>query len=106
MMFDIESVQAMFDGNAVKFTHHFRIRLKERDIKFSEVKHALLTGEIIEQCPNDQPLPSILVFGYTKDDRPLHVVVGIDDDFVSLITAYFPSKDIWENDYKTRKDVL
>jgi len=48
-MFDIENIKAMFAGNAVKFTEHFKTRLKERNIKLAEVKHVLLSGEIIEQ---------------------------------------------------------
>ena len=104
-MFDIESVQAMLSGNAIKVTQHFKARIKERDINVSDVKHVLLSGEIIEQCPDDQPLPSILILGHTKDNQPLHVVVGIDDDFIFLITAYFPSVEIWETDYSTRKVV-
>ena len=102
-VFDVESIHAMFSGNAVKFTEHFKIRLKERGIKFADVKQALLFGEIIEQCPDDQPLPSVLFFGYTCDNNPLHVAVGVDDEYIFLITAYFPSADIWEADYKTRK---
>jgi len=104
-MFDIKSIQAMFKGNAVKFTQHFKIRLKERGIKFSDVKHVLLSGEIIEQYQDDLPLPSILIFGYTKDNIPLHIAVSVDDDLIFLVTTYFPSDDIWELDYKTRKDV-
>jgi uncharacterized DUF497 family protein len=105
-MFDIESIQAMFDGNAVKFTQHFKARIKERGIKFADVKQALLSGEIIEQCPDDQPLPSIIIFGHTNDNAPLHVVVSVDDDMIFLVTAYFPSVDIWEADFKTRKVVI
>ena len=102
-MFDIESIQAMFDGNAVKFTEHFKIRLKERGIRFADVKQALLSGEIIEQSPKDKPLPSVLILGHTNDSIPLHVAVSVDDYFIFLVTAYFPSDDIWETDYKTRK---
>ena len=101
-MFDIESIQALFDGNAVRVTQHFRTRIKERGIKFSEIKLALLTGKIIEQNVNDQPLPSVIILGY-NDDNPLHVVVSIDGALMWLITAYYPSSDIWESDYKTRK---
>ena len=103
-MFDIESIRAMIVGNAAKFTQHFKIRIKERGIRFSEVKQALLSGEIIEQVLDDQPIPSVLVLGYAND-KPLHVVVGIDDDLIWLITTYIPSNEIWKNDYKTRKDV-
>jgi len=104
-MFDIESIQSMFDSNAVKFTQHFKVRIKERGIKLTDVKHVLLSGEIIEQHLDDQPLPSILIFGHTMDNIPLHVAVSVDDDLIFLVTTYFPSDDIWEIDYKTRKVV-
>jgi len=104
-VFDIESIQAMFEGNAIKFTEHFKIRLKERSIKFADVKQVLLSGEIIEQCPDDQPLPSVLILGYTNDRTPLHVAVSIDDNLIFLVTAYLPSGEIWETDYKTRRVV-
>jgi len=104
-MFDMESIQALYDGNAVKYTRHFRGRIEERNIKKSEVTQALLSGEIIEQSPNDEPLPSILVLGYTSDDKPLHIAVSVDDDVIWLVTAYFPTLAIWEANYKTRKVV-
>jgi hypothetical protein len=104
-MFDIASIQVMLEGNAVKFTQHFKMRLKERGIKFSEVKQALLSGEIIEEIPDDLPNPSILILGYANG-LPLHVAVGIDDTLIWLITVYVPSNDMWEDDYKTRKDAV
>ena len=103
-MFDIESIHAMFIGNAVKFTEHFKIRLKERNIRFSDVKQALMSGKIIEEVPNDQPNPSVLIMGYAAN-IPLHLAIGISDDLLWLLTAYIPSCDIWEDDYKTRKEV-
>jgi len=102
-MFDIESIQAMLAGNAIEYTQHFKARIKERDIKHADIRQALLTGEIIEQHPNDEPLPSVLIFGYTKNILPLHIAVSIDDDKIWLVTAYIPSLEIWEPDYKTRK---
>jgi hypothetical protein len=35
---------------------------------------------------------------------PLHVAVGVDDDRLWLITAYYPTLDIWESDYCTKKE--
>jgi len=104
-MFDIESIRVMFDGNAVEYTQHFKARIKERKIKHADVKQALLTGEIIEQHLSDEPLPSILVLGYIGVAQPLHIVVSIDDDKIWLVTAYIPSKEVWERDNKTRKVV-
>ena len=104
LMFDMESIYAMFIGNAVKFTEHFKIRLKERGMRFSDIKQALMSGEIIEEISNDQPNPSVLILGYANN-IPLHIAIGIGDDLLWLVTAYIPSCDIWENDYKTRKKV-
>jgi hypothetical protein len=104
-MFFIEDIQAMFDGKAVKYSLHFWKRRQERIIKHSEVKQALLTGKIIEECPDDEPLPSVLILGYTNEGKPLHVAVGVSDDKICLITVYEPTLDIWEDDFKTKKEV-
>jgi len=105
-VFDIESIQALFDGDAVNYRKHFTTRIEERNITKAEVAHAILSGEIIEQCPDDEPLPSVLILGYTKNNEPLHIAVGVDDYAIWLITTYRPTLDIWESDYKTRKVIV
>jgi len=37
-----------------------------------------VSGEVIEDYPDDQPYPSCLVFGRTQSGGPLHVVRWID----------------------------
>ena len=102
-MYDIESIQAMYQKRAVEATKHFHDRVKERSIKYADVKNAILDGEIIEQYLDDTPNPSLLILGHCRNSRQLHVAVGVDDDKLWLITAYFPTLDIWEAGYKTRK---
>jgi len=104
-MFDIESIQALYASQAVEYSQHFRIRMKERNIKFVDVRMAIESGEIIEQDLQDLPNPSVLVLGYACDNKPRHVAVGMDDVKLVLITAYFPNQILWESDYKTRKVV-
>ena len=102
-MFDIESIQAMYSNRAVELTRHFHIRVKERCIRYADVKSAIESGEIIEQCLDDFPNPSVLILGLTRDGKPLHVAVGIDDFKLWLLTAYFPTPELWESDYKIRR---
>ncbi|MCL2386415.1 MAG: DUF4258 domain-containing protein [Defluviitaleaceae bacterium] len=102
-MYDIESIQALYENHAVEYSQHFRIRMKERKIKFSDVKLAIQGGEIIAQDLQDIPNPSILVLGYVRDNEPMHVAIGVGDAKLVLITAYFPTLALWEADYKTRK---
>ena len=105
-MFDIETIQAMYSKRAVEVTQHFHNRIKERGIKHSDIAKAIMSGEIIEQILDDYPRPSILLLGHDKDNKPLHIAIGIDDNRLWLITAYYPTLDIWETDYKTRTEEI
>ena len=49
----------------------------ERGISRQDVFNVLLTGEEIEDYPNDTPFPSALLFGW-KGHEPIHVVVALD----------------------------
>lgn len=33
----------------------------------------------------------------------MHMVVSRDGEYLYLITAYYPDLDIWESDFKTRR---
>jgi hypothetical protein len=39
-----------------------------------EVYEAICRSEVIETYPDDTPYPSVLIFGMTDANRPLHVV--------------------------------
>jgi len=76
----------------------------QRDISFSDVKHVIESGEVIEQYTDDVPYPSKLLLGW-RESRPLHVVVADNEDHKELIivTVYEPSTDFWYDDFKRRK---
>ena len=99
---NIEELQKLCNAGAVRWTGHILKRLMQRGISQSDVIHAVQTGEIIEQYPNDYPYPSCLVLGNAP---PLHVVCGEGDGEIWMITAYSPDPEEWENDLKTRKKV-
>ena len=77
--------------------------MRERRITSDEVIGCIQSGEIIEEYPDDRPLPSCLVFG-TVENRNLHTVLGSDTEYISVITAYEPDPEEWESDLKTRKE--
>lgn len=78
--------------------------MQERDISIEDVDNCINSGEIIEDYPNDFPHPSCLVFGYTINNQVIHVVAGTDNNYVYIITAYYPNTDKFEDDLKTRKE--
>jgi len=65
---------------------------------------AIGNGEIIKEYTDDKPLPSCLVLGKSTEDKSLHLVISRDEEFLYLITAYFPDNKQWEDDFKTRKE--
>ncbi|KAB2921528.1 MAG: DUF4258 domain-containing protein [Candidatus Contendobacter sp.] len=55
------------------YRQHAIKRMYERGITQADVEAALSTGMVIEDYPNDYPLPSCLWLGYIGN-RPVHIV--------------------------------
>lgn len=100
---DLRIVQQLCNDDTMLLTKHAAIRCRERRIYFDDIKHAIKSGEIIEQYPSDYPYPSCLILGVTINGKPLHVVCAPVDDMLWIITAYYPDTNTFENDFKTRK---
>ena len=103
-MLQIETLRQLAeDSDHVIITQHSATRLLERHIRYEDVLTAIATGEIIEQYPDDYPHPSCLILGVTIAEKRLHVVCGTDMGYLWIITAYYPSIEKWESDFKTRR---
>jgi len=66
-----------------------------------EIEDAVLSGEIIEEYPDDKYSPSCLIYGRTKSGRVLHIQLSLPPAVV-VITAYEPDEAEW-TDYKDRR---
>jgi hypothetical protein len=101
---NITDLKSLCSDGKLKWTTHVLMRLQERDIQPSDVKNAIMHGEIIEQYPSDHPHPACLVYGLDVSEKTLHVVVGLGNGHIWLVTAYYPDEEHWESDYKTRRE--
>jgi hypothetical protein len=101
--FEIERIRSLCGDETIVITKHAGDRLRERGIRYRDIKAVIMSGTIIEEYPTDYPNPSVLMLGYTDQKDSLHVVVGIGGNMLQIITAYRPSFSKWENDFKTRK---
>jgi len=80
------------------------MRLKGRFIRRDAILSSVNRYEIIEEYPKDKYLPSFLV--YTKyREQIIHIQIAIDieNNFITIVTAYRPSLDKWQKDFKTRR---
>lgn len=85
-----------------EMTFHARERAALRKITMSEIKEAMLCGEIIEKYPDDKPFPSCLIMGQVREGFPLYVVCAVSD-LVHIITVHWLDPTKWL-DPKTRRE--
>lgn len=84
-------------------SEHAKKKYNERGITTLNIIECVNSGEIIEDYPTDKPFPSCLILGTTKEGKPVHAVIADNGEYFVVVTAYWPSLDKWENDFKTRK---
>lgn len=101
---DIDKIKSYCHAGRLQWTNHCLQRLIKRNIARHSVKEALLNGKIIEDYPSDYPYPSCLVLGIAVNKDILHVVCGIGDDRLWIITAYRPTSEKWDCTFSCRKE--
>ena len=104
LLLRIDDIRNLCIDECIAMTKHAKSRLTERNISIEDIKNAVQTGEIIKQYEDDTPFPSCLLLGLTEQKSFIHIVASIDNGYLYIITAYYPNKNDWEDDYKTRKE--
>lgn len=103
-MIDIETLREYYRQDNIIISLHAQERLRQRGIRAKDVRNCIMSGEIIEQYPDDFPFPSCLIFGYAVNGKIIHVVASDEGTGSRIITAYFPDNVKFEDDLKTRRE--
>ena len=98
---EIEGIRVKIDIAEYRFSDHAVKRMIKRSIDRMEIEQAILSGEIIEEYPDDKYSPSCLIYGKTKAGRDLHIQISLPPSVV-IITAYEPDETEWI-DYRFRR---
>lgn len=101
---DTTGIKSAVECGRVEWQAHALARMLERGISREIVQRVLLTGEVIEDYPDDLPYPSALFLALVEGE-PFHVVAAFDSQtgYCFIITAYSPDLEHFEPDYKTRR---
>jgi hypothetical protein len=102
-MIQIEKIKSLMKDDKIKWSGHILTRMQQRGIKTIDIINCISNGEIIEYYPDDYPFPSCLILGYSDAGVGIHVVCALGQDYVWMITAYYPGKNEWLKDLKTRR---
>jgi hypothetical protein len=85
------------------FRVHAIQRMFERQINVDDVREVLISGEVIEDYPDDSPYPSYIKLGW-RHSRPIHVVAADNKSTKEtiIITVYEPNLSNWKPGFKRR----
>lgn len=99
----VRQIQDFCKERKIGWSIHAAEMMMKRGISRLDVLNCLENGEIIEDYPNSFPHPSCLVFGFSVSGKIIHTVVGMKEDMLMVITAYFPDNVKFEDDLRTRR---
>lgn len=96
-MIKIKSIIESLQSNSIRITDHADEEAHNDELSFKEIFASISTGETIEQCPDDKPYPSCLIFSKNADNDPIHSVWAYNETTRSsvLITVYRPDPKQW-----------
>lgn len=100
----IKYIKKAVKDNKVYWSKHSEIERFQDNLNEQDILESIIVGDIIEDYPNDKPLPSCLIYGIVKSKK-IHTVVGLNENtgFIRIITVYIPNLEKFENDFKTRR---
>lgn len=100
---DIKDVIYHCKNKSIQWSNHALTRMMQRNITSENVIQILINGKIIEQYPDDYPYPSCLICGIDKNQKYVHVVCGIGENKLWIITAYYPNIHEWGKNFTIRR---
>ena len=100
----IDDIINAIKSSRIRITEHADEESESDGLTFDEIFFSVLSGEIIEQYPDDKPYPTCLIYGQTFSHDPVHSVWAFNKNsqWAVLITVYRPDPDLWMNFRKRR----
>ncbi len=102
----LKKVLRLIATGQVLISHHGYDELAQDGILVREVIAGAYSATMVEDYPEYEKGPCVLVLQQDSSGHPLHVVWGIPKGQGSpavLVTAYRPNPDLWSSDFLRRR---
>jgi hypothetical protein len=93
----VQYIQERIRNNRYEISLHAERERENDDLLVADVEESvLLSGELLEDYPDDPRGHSCLVLGFNRTGNAIHTVWGLlPTDWVRLITVYVPRSPEW-----------
>lgn len=101
----LSKIQALVQKRAIRVSDHAFKEMEQDDILPSEILDGVKSAVVVEDYPEANRGPSVLVLCHDRLRRPLHAVWGISNNLPGIafvITAYRPLAELWSADFLKR----
>lgn len=87
------------------FTKHAVQQMFSRTIYKNDVIFSIESGDIIKEYKDEKPHPCYLILNIING-KPIHIVLAVDSENKRcvVITVYLPDPNLWDNDFKTKRE--
>lgn len=92
---DFKTIQKHIKAGDYLFSDHADDEKTKDKLTVEEIEQAIVSGEMIEERPDDPRGESRLVAGKTQTGKILHVVIGTRFNKPVIVTVYLPSVGKW-----------
>lgn len=99
---DIEAIKSRVRDGIWLISAHADQEAADENIDITEIRDAILGGEILEYYADTGRGPSCLLLGFASG-RPVHVVCGCSGSAVVIITVYVPKPPKFEDPWTRRR---
>lgn len=100
----LEFIKSCIKRRRIYWTYHVNMRLKKRFISRDAILSSVNSYEIIEEYLKDKYLPSYLIYAkYKNQIIHFQIAVNLEDDIITIVTAYKPTLDKWGKNFRTRR---
>lgn len=102
----LSRLQALVSAHVFRVSDHAFAEMRKDDILPMDVILGLVNAAVVEDYPDANRGPTVLVLFRDSTGKPVHAVWGIhrlQPDTATLITAYRPKPDRWAADFLQRK---
>ena len=102
-MLDIRWIVTKVRSKDYYFSKHADQERQNDNLVIEEIEEALLAGRILEQYEDTGRGESCLVVGFTERGKPIHLVCGVREEVLAIITVYIPTPPKFVTPYERRK---